>query len=81
MCNFLWAETPDIPAENKWRIIKQYRNELLMQSDWTQMTDAVMTFSQRQAWQDYRQALRDIPQTFTNPDDVTFPEAPTYETI
>lgn len=79
MCKFLWALYPEITDESKWRLIKQYRNELLARCDWTQMSDAIMTFSQRQAWQDYRQALRDIPQTFSNPDLVVFMEAPTYD--
>jgi hypothetical protein len=31
---------------------------------------------ERVAWQEYRQALRDIPQTFESADDVIFPEVP-----
>jgi hypothetical protein len=73
---FLWVDSPDIPDANKWQLIQQYRNELLTRCDWTQMPDVVLTFTEKQLWQDYRQALRDIPQTFTSPDDVVFPSVP-----
>lgn len=37
--------------------MRHRRDQLLAQSDWTQMEDAPVD---RAAWQDYRQALRDI---------------------
>jgi len=43
-------------AEEKLRFI---RNELLAQSDWMAVSDRTMT----QAQIDYRQALRDLPET------------------
>lgn len=66
----------EFPIETGWPQIKKQRNYLLTICDWTQNADAVLTLTEKTAWQDYRQALRDIPQTFTNPDDVVFPEAP-----
>lgn len=36
------------------------RNRRLVESDWTQMPDVVLTQEQRQAWADYRQQLRDL---------------------
>lgn len=50
------------------------RNTLLQESDWTQLPDAPLTEEKKQEWVVYRQALRDITQTFSNPDDVIFPE-------
>ena len=35
-----------------------------------------MTEGQKQAWRAYRQALRDIPQVFTDPEDVIWPVPP-----
>jgi Phage tail assembly chaperone protein len=35
-----------------------------------------MTSEEKLAWSAYRQALRDIPQDFDNPEDVVFPEVP-----
>lgn len=59
-----------------WNAIKVQRNILLSESDWTQMADAPLTIGEKLLWSEYRQALRDIPQTFANPEDVIFPEKP-----
>lgn len=74
MLSFLWLE--NTPTENKWNLIRQYRNELLQRCDWTQILDNNLTFDQQTAWNSYRTQLRDIPQNFTNPDDVILPEQP-----
>lgn len=68
-----WAT---LSSQSKWEEIVAARNLLLANCDWTQLPDAALTLAEKTAWQDYRQALRDIPQTFANPDDVVFPEAP-----
>lgn len=44
--------------------IREYRNRLLVESDWTQLPDAPLKEEERKAWKDYRQALRDLPQTW-----------------
>ena len=59
-----------------WDEIRAERDRLLAACDWTQVTDAVLTDAEKIAWATYRQKLRDIPQDFTNPDDVVFPEMP-----
>lgn len=66
---------PPAPAIT-WEIIRARRNELLAMSDWTQLPDAPMDHSLRKAWARYRQALRDIPQTFLRPEDVVWPSPP-----
>lgn len=55
---------------------RDYRNWLLISSDWTQLPDAPFTDAQKYAWADYRQQLRDLP---TNPNWPTadFPNPPT----
>lgn len=63
-----------IAAPITWEEIKKKRIDLLKLSDWTQLADAPI--SNREEWVTYRQALRDIPQNFVNPEDVVFPEAP-----
>jgi hypothetical protein len=77
---FLWSEATSfgqaIPDEEKWSLIRLYRANLLTQSDWTQLGDAPFTAAQKDAWTAYRQALRDIPQDYPNPDDAMFPEIP-----
>lgn len=37
------------------------RDKALAESDWTQMADSPLTNSEKQAWADYRQSLRDLP--------------------
>ena len=49
------------------------RNALLASSDWTQVADAPVD---KQAWADYRQALRDFPATWTPGPTAEFPELP-----
>lgn len=43
--------------------LRVYRNELLVECDWTQLADvsASMTAEEKTAWTTYRQALRDFP--------------------
>jgi len=59
-----------------WEDIRIERDQLLSACDWTQLLDTILTFDERIAWQTYRQALRDIPQLYTTPDSVIWPEKP-----
>jgi len=58
--------------------IKQYRNELLNESDGYVTIDRWEAYSdeQKTAWRQYRQSLRDIPQNVNNPDNITWPIKP-----
>lgn len=49
------------------------RNDLLKESDWTQITDATVDKS---AWATYRQALRDVTSQVGFPWTITWPVAP-----
>lgn len=60
----------------KWTRIRAYRNLLLSDCDKTQISDNPMPETNKKAWRDYRQALRDIPSVYANPDDVIFPTSP-----
>lgn len=62
--------TISAPTAKKVRI---KRNQLLMESDWTQVADAPVD---EQAWAAYRQALRDVPQQVGFPANVTWPNPP-----
>ncbi|MBM5036718.1 phage tail assembly chaperone [Vibrio parahaemolyticus] len=57
--------------------MRHRRDVLMAQTDWTQMPDAPLSDSKKAEFATYRQALRDIPQTYSNPDDVVWPEKPT----
>lgn len=60
-------------ANQKWDRIRNKRNYLLSESDWTQVADAP---GDKAAWATYRQALRDLPSTGTDPDALTWPTSP-----
>ena len=66
----------DKQTQDKWNNIKSDRNGLLAQSDWTQLPDVDLTPELVEAMKTYRQQLRDITSSFTNPDDVVFPSNP-----
>jgi uncharacterized protein YjiS (DUF1127 family) len=59
-----------------WDSVRRKRNQLLTQSDWTQLADAPLTQEQKNAWAVYRQALRDVPSSAATPEEVVWPTAP-----
>ena len=63
---------------NEWLIerMKDQRNLLLMQSDWTQVVDSPLSDSKKAEWATYRQQLRDFPATWTPADTANFPDQP-----
>ena len=54
-------------------MMRAVRNQLLKDSDWTQLPDATCD---REAWATYRQALRDFPATWTEGPTAEFPDTP-----
>lgn len=54
--------------------LRMQRNKKLRKSDWTQNRDVVL--SNDSEWATYRQALRDITNTYQNVDDVVWPTEP-----
>jgi len=59
-------------AEEKLASLRVARDLKLSATDWWVMSDRTAT----QAQLDYRQALRDITNTYTSLDDVVWPEEP-----
>lgn len=57
-----------------WDYIRDQRASIIAKSDWTQLDDSPLKGNQ--AWLDYRQALRDITETFDSPVDVVWPIQP-----
>lgn len=53
-------EELNLELENQWTNIREERNKLLYECDWTQLTDSPLTPEQKIAWSLYRQSLRDI---------------------
>lgn len=58
----------------RWKPIREKRNKLLSESDWTQARD--VTLANDIDWTSYREALRNIPQNHTNPNEVVWPNKP-----
>jgi len=61
-----------------WAQIRERRNQLLDSSDWATMPDTSGSNANRLAWVQYRQLLKNIPQTYASPDLVVWPVAPAY---
>ena len=62
------------PVKITWDEIRAKRNDLLKNSDWFDLPNSPA--KNKDKWLAYRQALRDIPETFKNPEDVVWPENP-----
>ena len=56
--------------------LRHYRDTLLRESDWTKFTDSPLTDSKKTEWKTYRQSLRDLPATESDPENATFPTKP-----
>lgn len=62
---------------NLKKTVKQKRNQLLLESDWTQMPDSPITDPEVKAlWKEYRQALRDITNQSNYPHHIEWPTKP-----
>ena len=59
---------------SSWDLIKLQRNDLLKESDWTDLPNSPV--KNKEAWLTYRQTLRDLPQNFSEPSEVVWPEKP-----
>ena len=76
------SPVPDMPDYNpEERALEQeadeartQRDALLVESDWVVLPDAPV--ADEQAWKDYRQALRDVPQQTGFPTDINWPTKP-----
>lgn len=50
-----------------WSMFRSMRNDDLRFCDWTQLPDAQLSPEDKEAWTTYRQQLRDLPDTVTDP--------------
>lgn len=67
------------PTQTTTQVLKKMRNNRLTNSDWTQAVDSPLSDSKKAEWATYRQALRDLPSSYTDDDDindVVFPTPP-----
>jgi hypothetical protein len=64
---------PDATNEQKWEQIRNWRNRELVATDWAMISDAP---TDKEAWAEYRQALRDLPAQGESADEAVFPARP-----
>ena len=66
------AKKAELVSAEPMRLLREERNRRLAETDWWAMSDRTMTSAQTT----YRQALRDITDSATSLDDVTWPTKP-----
>ena len=59
-------------------LLRQHRNKLLLETDWTHANDSPLTDRKKTEWKTYRQALRDLPSKAT-PNLLSSANAPTLD--
>ena len=64
----------EIASEAK--AVRRDRDELIVESDWTQMPDSPLDSAAKTSWASYRTALRDIPTQSNFPTNITWPTQP-----
>jgi hypothetical protein len=72
----LEIEEAEITDEQWWAVARWWRNALLSESDWSQVSDNSLTEAQREIWRQYRQDLRNIGDDFADPKTIVFPDIP-----
>ena len=59
-----------------WDEIRAARDNKLAACDWTQIPDSPLTQTVKMNWKSYRQLLRDLTSTYSDPTLVVWPTAP-----
>ena len=66
------CEEGELDAAEPLKLLRAERDRRLLETDWWALSDVTLT----QARRDYRQALRDITNTYQSLDTVVWPEKP-----
>jgi hypothetical protein len=69
----------ELTVEELWNMLRFNRDNLLASTDWTQLPDSQLTSAQIEAFQVYRQTLRDLPANTIDPKNPVFPEPPNLD--
>jgi hypothetical protein len=64
---------PDATNDQKWEQIKLWRDSELVATDWTMLSDAP---TDKVAWANYRQEVRDVTNQGGDADDAIIPTRP-----
>ena len=68
--------TPEQIAKLEFDALRHERNRLLSLCDWTQLSDVVLSDEDKQAWNQYRQQLRDLPLQYQKAYEAVWPKIP-----
>jgi len=63
-------------ADLDFQMVRADRDNLLRNTDWTQIADATLGDHTAEEWATYRQELRDLPAGFSKVSEVVFPDDP-----
>ncbi|MEZ9349895.1 tail fiber assembly protein [Vibrio splendidus] len=63
-------------VEEEWLEVRERRDVLIAKTDWVMMPDAPLSDEVKESYLVYRQALRDIPQAFSQAEEVIWPTMP-----
>ena len=76
----MWLQfAKDCEYEKLAAEVRTKRDNLLNETDWTQVTDTVLNSEKQEEYKEYRQQLRDITGQEGFPYSVVFPEKPLKE--
>ncbi len=79
------AKLIELKKNEPFKLLREERNRLIAETDWTQLKDITLDSIREKNWKEYRQALRDLPaksnpklDSFGNLDmsSVTWPDKP-----
>jgi len=59
-----------------WRNVRNRREELLSKTDWAVLPDSQLSEEKKNEFLSYRQKLRNIPQEFSDPSQIIWPQEP-----
>jgi hypothetical protein len=74
--DFYEMDELEVTTDEWWTVARWWRNVLLKESDWSQVSDNSLSEIQRESWRQYRQELRDITDSVSNPKNIVFPDLP-----
>ena len=55
------AKLTELQAAEPYKLLREERNKLISETDWTQLKDISLDSIREKNWKEYRQALRDLP--------------------
>lgn len=76
LLSLMASSPPPDSSTDRMGYLRHIRDAMILCTDWTQAADAPLTQEQRTAWTAYRQALRDLPETYAGTGPIPWPQEP-----